>query len=105
MHDNENGVMSPSGTFYCWECVSLITRTRTVDFVIKKRSYMLAFLQIIISHMNKNYRTKLRRDKVKKLPFLQRLFKRIPQVELRPANLIYYKILMLKMKISYMAWD
>lgn len=55
--------------------------------------------------MNKNYRTKLRRDKVKKLPFLQRLFKRIPQVELRPANLIYYKILMLKMKISYMAWD
>lgn len=30
---------------------------------------------------------------------------KVPRVELRPINLIYYKILMLKMKISYMAWD
>ena len=26
---------SPEGTFYCWECVSLVMEKRTIDFVIK----------------------------------------------------------------------
>lgn len=32
-------------TFFCWECVSLVTMKRTVDFVIEKRSELLTFIK------------------------------------------------------------
>lgn len=105
MHEGENAVVSPSGTFYCWECVSVITPTRTIDFVIKKRSHMMAFLSIMTSYLNQIYRQRLLEKKIRKKNFFGTLFTRVPKVELRPVNMLYYKILMLKMKISFMAWD
>ena len=37
--------------FYCWECVSIVLKMRTIDFVIKDYSEMFAFLRILLTYM------------------------------------------------------
>ncbi|CDW84009.1 UNKNOWN [Stylonychia lemnae] len=70
--------------FYSWECVSLMTLKRTYDFVITERTEMLAFINCI---QNIIYIHHLKRKQTITIP-----------------KYWYYKILMFKMKISYMAW-
>lgn len=106
MFESEAAVMSPKDTFYCWECVTLITRTRTIDFVIKRRSYMLAFLQILVANSNRIVRQKYKDKKFRQNNIFRGIFSKKPKkVQNKQVNLIYYKILMMKMKISFMAWE
>ena len=83
----------------------MVTNSRTIDFVIKKRSHMLAFISVMASHLKQMYRQRLREKKIRKQNLFGTLFTKVPKVEVKPVNMLSYKILMLKMKISYMAWD
>lgn len=105
---------SPQNTFYCWECVSLLTSTRTIDFVIKNRTHMFAFLNVLLNLLRKEQLLQANRYKPKPVapPASQsRLacFCKPKASHLMPRSLLQptfrYKLLMMKMKISYMAWE
>eukprot|EP00347_Sterkiella_histriomuscorum_P011379 403372679 len=79
--------------FYCWECVSLVTQKRTIDFVIENRNDMLTFINAMKTLILETIQAKLAKPKYR---FLANTFQDLP--------LQYYKFLMFKMKLSYMAW-
>lgn len=106
---------SPSGTFYCWECISFLTGTRTVDFVIKNRSQMFAVINLVFNMMKKNQLQKKKKfiaskyydhqEGGSKLSCIQKKQKATMMVRPIIQPVFKYKILMIKMKISYMAWE
>ena len=75
--------MRQKGHFFAWECVSLLTKHRTYDFVIRERDELLLFVNAV-----KTMCTDLHtREKQAKCIF------DVPR--------FYYKLNMIKMKIAY----
>lgn len=102
--EKDKDTRSPDGLFYSWECVSILMGTRSIDFVIKNRTYMLAFLKLLLTFAKQHEKLK---NKKADLPFYKRPFVKSEGVNISKKNQVStlkYKILMIHMKISYMCW-
>lgn len=67
---------------------------------------MLAFLSIMGAYLKRNRKQLLREKRVdRENTFISKMCVSIPKVQVKPISLRYYRVLMIKMKISYMAWE
>ena len=80
MEANKDNTKSPDDIFYSWECVSIMVETRTIDFVIKNRTHMFAFLKILLTFM------KQRQNNAEAKKHQPSMFKKTPVPKSREAR-------------------
>ena len=79
-------LMRQKGHYFAWECVSLLTKHRTYDFVIRDRDELLLFVNAVTTVCSDLWTLKNPKRCIFNVP------------------LFYYKLNMIKMKIAYQAF-